>query len=541
MKYINKLAVAVLAGAALAACNDLDVQPVGGTITEDQKAQVVADNPEMAYASVTGIAGMMDAYNQLGAEDHYDFGYPALFIWMDMRGMDMYSAYSGYNWFLSPEQLSDGLSTSDGPIIPWKYCYNTIRSCNDLMTTLAESLESGEASSESLYSAAQALGFRAYAYFLLAQSFQFTYYGNEDKPCIPVITDLNAIEAATDGCGLSTVAEVYEQILSDLNTCIEYLGETTTRPSELVDNKYNRLVSKAVAYGLRARVNLVMNNWAEAAADAQAAINNFSGSPKSMAEASKPSFTSMDESDWMWGIAVAETDRTVTTGICNFPSMMGSFCYGYATAVGAFKWINNLLYAQIPFSDVRKGWWLDENGESANITAAQYDYVISSAESSQSPAPYIQVKFNSYQGVIAQSTNASDIPLMRVEEMYLILAEAQGMQNVSTGAQTLTNFVKQYRDPRYTCTATTPEDFQDAVWLQRRIELWGEGFSYYDMMRLKKPLDRVNAGWPAQCTYLVQPNDPVLIFPIPNSEITANKKLNAADNNNRGGSMPSPV
>ena len=47
------------------------------------------------------------------------------------------------------------------------------------------------------------------------------------------------------------------------------------------------------------------------------------------------------------------------------------------------------------------------------------------------------MKYGPYKGVMAQSTNASDIPLMRVEEMYLILAEAQAMGEILQPAQLL--------------------------------------------------------------------------------------------------------
>lgn len=57
------------------------------------------------------------------------------------------------------------------------------------------------------------------------------------------------------------------------------------------------------------------------------------------------------------GYQISETDRVVTTGICNFPSHMGSLNYGYAT-VGAWKRINKKLYEKnINETDARKGWF----------------------------------------------------------------------------------------------------------------------------------------------------------------------------------------
>ena len=100
-------------------------------------------------------------------------------------------------------------------------------------------------------------------------------------------------------------------------------------------------------------------------------------------------------------------------------------------------------------------------------------------------APFTNVKFDSYKSVPNQSISAQDLLLMRVEEMYLIKAEALAMSGqAAEGAKVLTDFVKTYRDPAYTLTATTPEAVQEAVWMQRRVELWGEGFSYFDLLRL---------------------------------------------------------
>ena len=117
---------------------------------------------------------------------------------------------------------------------------------------------------------------------------------------------------------------------------------------------------------------------------------------------------------------------------------------------------------------------------------------------------------------------------MRVEEMYLVLAEAQAMAgDPASGAATLENFVKTYRDPAYVCAADTKERVQNAAWQQRRIELWGEGFSYTDLMRLKKNIDRRGAGYQPEAVFNISATEgeagyDARIFPIPQSEVEAN-------------------
>lgn len=57
--------------------------------------------------------------------------------------------------------------------------------------------------------------------------------------------------------------------------------------------------------------------------------------------------------------------------------------------------------------------------------------------------PYVNTKFGAYQSVFGNTTNASDWPLMRVEEMYLIKAEAEAMSgNLAAGKSTLETLCK---------------------------------------------------------------------------------------------------
>lgn len=127
---------------------------------------------------------------------------------------------------------------------------------------------------------------------------------------------------------------------------------------------------------------------------------------------------------------------------------------------------------------------------------------------------------------------------MRIEEMYLMLAEAQGASDLNKGKQTLNNFVKTYRQQNYNCTAGSFEEFLDQIWFQRRIELWGEGFSYYDMMRFQKPLDRRGGGFDPTTVYNLSPENPVLLFEIITDEAQNNPLIGNVSN---GASIPEPV
>lgn len=525
MKAINKILPAGLVVMSLAACNDLDTEMYGAYATGEQKKELVDQYPEKLVAAVSGISASATQYASIWPEEENvqnDYGMPSLMLALDNRGMDMFSVNSGYNWYMQQNSMSDAVTTSDLSLMAWTYPYQIINASNTLMATTGEENDDPEMK----FFIAQARGERAAAYMTLAQIFQFTYLGHESSPCVPIVTSLNMEQIALDGGNpRASVADVYALIMEDLDVTINYLT-TCELPSSIGSSKIKRYISVATAYGLRARANLLMGKWAEAAQDAQSAISNFDGAPASIQEVSAPSFWSIEQNCWMWGFAVNETDRPVTTGICNWPSYMGSFSYGYASLTPAKRFVSKTLFDQIPDTDVRKGWFLDGTGSSSTLTGDWAAYANAMLE------PYTQVKFAPYQNEIGTSVNANDIVRMRIEEMYLIKAEAQAMAgSPTTGAQTLTDFVQTYRDPSYVCTATTIEDVRDAVWFQRRVELWGEGLSYFDIMRLKKGIDRRGGGWPESWVYNVPAESSVMLLPIPNDEIQANKYISESDNN----------
>lgn len=504
---------------AFVGCEDLDTLPEGNIVTSSQKEEVTANDPSKAEASVNAIFAQFNKYmpnaNALGAERHNDFGYPSVMMFTDMNGYDMVSDDNGYNWAGNNLDFTDRVYTSREVQILWNDMYSIISSTNSVIAAISEDTELPL----SQYYLAQGLTVRAYSYWVLAQLFQFNYVGNQTSLCVPIITNLNSDEAALNGAPRATVEDVYTLIKTDLDKAIILLTSAEDAGMFRADKRY---ISLAVAYGIRARVNLTMQNWPAAAADATSAIAESEATPAGLTDVNKPSFWTADEPNWMWGIIIAETDRVVTSGIVNWISHMGSLNYGYAN-FSKGRQINKALFNSIPATDVRRGWWLDASGNSVNIDAAQKAYLVSKGY-----PPYTQVKFAPYQNVVATSTNANDIPLMRIEEMYLIKAEAEAMAG-GDGQSVLVNFIKTYRDPSYTYTAS---DFQREVFRHRRLELWGEGLNWFDIMRLGVGVDRRGGGYPnATMIFNIQPDDNILLWRIPEAEIQANPALSEADNN----------
>lgn len=511
-------------------CNDLDTLPQGNDVTSKQKEEAYALNPERAEAGVNAIFAQYNQYmpneTALGASRHNDFGYPSIMLFTDANGIDVVSDDNGYNWAGNSLEFSDRVYTSNESQIVWNNLYALIYTANNVIGPIDAATEDPQTQ----FFLAQGLAARAFSYFNLVQLYQFNYVGNQSKPAVPIITDENSDIAALEGAPRATVEEVYTLILSDISSAITLLESAQGAGVARADKRYYDL---SVAYGIRARVNLTMQKWADAAADATKAIAETTAVPTGLTEANKPAFMDSGEKNWMWGIIISETDRVVTSGIVNWMSHMGSFNYGYANFSGG-KQINKALYNTISDTDVRKGWWINGAGESANLTKEQMETI-----KSYGYDPYTQVKFAPYQNVMKNSTNANDIPLMRVEEMYLIKAEAEAMSGGGNG--TLVDFVRTYRDAGYSFSSTNAADIQEEVFRQRRIELWGEGLNWYDIMRLNKGVDRRGGGFPnATMVFNIPAGDPIFLWRIPQKEIIANPALNEEDNN-PSAPTPTPV
>ncbi len=520
-KYIGLALAGIALSTSLSGCYEMDTNPLDTNLTEQQKVDAKEINPELTQAGITGIAALFSTWDQaFNQEIHSDFGIPALMLGLDSRTADLVSTFTGYNHFRAFMSFGDCTTNSNGCRMAWQYNYNQILACN----TAIGDINADTTDPVVQFYLGQALAMRANAYFTLAQLFQFTYVGHESDPCVMLITEDNQEEVLRNGIGRASVEQVYSLITSDLNRAIKLIETSGISPEQVLDNKPKRFVSLATAYGLRARVNLVKENWQEAANDARSAIAAFRGTPLSLDQASVPGFNSIEAGNWMWGIAISENDEVVQTGICNFPSHMGSMNYGYAS-VGAWRQVSRTLFNSIPQTDVRRGWFLDGEAESPSLSAAQSAYL-----ARQGAPAYTQVKFAPYGDVVGTTNNASDIPLMRIEEMYLIDAEATAMAG-GDGASILTNFVKAYRDPAFALASTSPADVQEACFQQRRVELFGEGRIYYDYLRLHKGCNRVGAGFEPSYCYNIPADSQIFIYPIPQNEINGNKLFSSAQNN----------
>jgi len=520
---------------ATASCNDIDEQnPEGGTITAAQSQEANLAVASRTKASFSGMFTMMGqphicwptGRNKDRADD---FGFVMQAFSNDLEGADMSSANNDYNWFSSACELSTRNGNYANPYMRYVIPYRQVGIANQIISSFPENTTDSFAVNQ----IAQARAIRAFDYMSLAPYFQFSYATAGDQPCVPILKD--GVDFTNNP--RATVKQVYEYVLEDLNYAVEHLagydrGSNKTR------------IDQHVAYGLRARVDLVMGKYAEAASDADKALQGYT--PASIAEVSTPSFYNLNDHNWIWGINVtSDMVQTAPNTEASSGSWLSSFSGdGYAAATQSYAVINKMLYDKIPASDVRKGWWLNDKLHSPLLSTITWDTATGDSivnltikDVKLEMIPYTNVKFGMKSG-IGTVINDNDFPLMRAEEMILIKAEGLAKSgHEDLGRNILENFVKTYRDPSYSSIAAG-RTLADEIWFQRRVELWGEGFFTSDAKRLGKPIVRFHGqnscNFSDAFQFNIQANDGWLNMRFPQTEMDNNLGII----NNADGSQP---
>ena len=483
-----------------------EIFPQSNYVTVDQAGNAVGAYQNFVDAITNTMAGKF-VYSG-SSMSPYDYGYTSFFIMRDVMGQDMVIEDTSSEWYTTWYTCGTGL----GPLYavcqyPWTYFYGWIKSCNNVLR-----LAGAEPSEDHVTGAGIAYAMRAMFYMDLAQMYaQKTYAVDKNAETVPLILETTAIEdLATNPRATNEV--MWKHILSDLDKAETYLADYKRT------DVYTPDIS--VVYGLKARAYLIMEDWANAEKYAKLAQEGYSALTESQYLSRTSGFNTPDgNNSWMFAVKFKEDDPCIlqNDGDSSWGSQMiievsASGC-GYASNYGTPKRIDYHLYETIPATDFRKKCYVDfaiDNMEEAEAIAALSEYsdapeglLTTAAASPSGNVGGLELKFRPANGEHANQYAAFTVavPLMRVEEMMLIEAEAAGMQSEGRGITLLTNFAKT-RDPQYeygkhvndTYGGNRATGFQNEVWWQRRVELWGEGFATYDIKRFDKGIIRSYAN-----------------------------------------------
>ncbi len=465
--------------------------------------------------SLIGTGKELFAFSPSGSGRHDDYGQKSIDLQMDVMGNDMVIHAQGYGWYNRVYQYTSWATPADGAISSnvWYYYYDIVKQANQLLSVI-DGVADATAEDKAKVKG-QLLGYRAYCYYFLINLWQQTYKGHEDFPGVPLYTG-----GELEPKGRGTVKQVYNQIIQDLSTAETLLdGQSRADVTE---------INVDVIRGFRARVALLMEDWPTAAQYANLArqgytlINGNDIDPVN----NTTLFSSIATPEWMWGAYIPEVDATYYASFFSHVDIMTG---GYAS-LGGQKKITKVLYDSIPDSDRRKLWW-----------TAPGTWVSNGADPNDPNVDYNQVKHEAAD----PNTWASDYLFMRASEMYLIEAEAEARQGHDAVAQNVMRdlIASSNRNPSYDPTIYSGQDLINHILLQRRIELWGEGFSLIDIKRTHTGLQRPQGPenhWGLNCTGKTNYNpilfntsdaDPRFLMRIPQKELDNNTSMTANDQN----------
>ena len=528
MKNIIKaISVIALCAGVLTSCIK-ETFPQGSTATSEQ----ISSSASALEASVAGISAQLSqGYLIYGSQtSELDMGIPGLFIAFTELCGDMFAVGdAGYDHYQSFNTCLGCGPTSYRAYVPWRTLYIYIKSANDIIKAASAS----DSEQAQIYGGIARV-YRAFMYYMALNMYEpvaniYTDCSSVLGLTVPIVTEETTEEQARNNPRASH-ADMVNFILSDLEAAEQALEKNTPTSTQTP--------SLAVVKGLKAKVYLYDEKWdlaANCAEDAIKAATAKGAKPLTQTQWEDPNtgFNTANAA-WLWHFSYSAENMG---NLCNWIGWMsGEADWGYASLT--VPGIDAGLYDQIPDDDWRKHSWLDPE----KLTYYKYQSCRGEKWITSSP-DYSSIKFRPVGGEWEDYATGGvcDVPLMRIEELYFIQAEARGHLSVAAGVDLLNDFMQKYRYKSYNCSAANIDAFCKEIYLQKRIEFWGEGITYFDAKRLNMGCKQSYAGTNA-------PGDDFMIncegikpnwnFMIPETEYTSNTILKDTNNPDPSGKAP---
>lgn len=293
---------------------------------------------------------------------------------------------------------------------------------------------------------AQAYAIRGFVYTELA-----TFYGNgyaydPQEPCIPIYTEPSNV--LTEGNSISTLQQVMKQAEDDLLEAYRLMSDSYER-------SHKGKANKNVIAGLLARVYQRRGEWGDARKYAEEAHAGYTWMAK---EEYSGGFNSVSNAEWIWGHAQTSSQSGVT------------YLFHYKDTSSDWAYYRSFM-ADPHFM---------EHFDTDDVRYELFEYDLKNKKG------YLM-----YKKFKIRSDARGDHVLMRKAEMVLIEAEAYAELGESGNAIARLNELRVARGANTPdLTALTKDELIEEILLERRKELWGEGFGLSDIKRRQKAVVR---------------------------------------------------
>jgi hypothetical protein len=526
-KYISKSLLAVCTVASLGTTSCIEEEFPTTTATPEQ---VEASSKSYEYM-LNGLAGFFLDYCTYGSSSvaYMDWGYPCQMFMREVQGEDFPIYSSTWNYWTFLEAAN---SLTYGYYYTFYYYYSFIKNANNMIGAVTPE----EATSDQLHYLGAAHGYRALCYLDLMRCYEYkkTGFATLDDEAtadniygltVPIVTEKTTIKESQN----NPRAQFYTMnrfIMTDLNRAEEYIKGFTRSSKAIID--------LSVIYGLKARLWLDMASrfedepsqlaeqlshegdadgyddlgvrtalecYTKAGEYAKLAQSGYSPLTEEQWTSAEDGFNNSDsQASWMLAARCTSIEQINSKYFCFQGQVCSEPTWAMPQYGSAFRCISSGLYSQIPDGDWRKVSWIAPEDGGLSVLPEKYNTLTRSLSIKALPA-YANIKFRVGGGLTGLSESneglIADVPIMRMEEMKFIEIEAQAhTQSVSAAVDALQTFVNTYRytDGSYRCSATDMASFITAMMVQKRIEFWGEGITYFDYKRLRLAVTRTYDG-----------------------------------------------
>lgn len=427
MKKLKYLSLLLITALSFTGCeSELETAP-----TNQANEEEVFKTAESAE---TVINGTWAKFNDDGPT-YANIGYSTVLRTSDAMGSDVAVLTNKYG-FPGAYAFTDLVNnTGSRPLFIWSLLYSTINNMNNVLAKI----DAAEGSTEKKNQVkGQAKALRAFCYLNLASFYQFSYLKDKAALTAPVYTEPTT--TASVGKKRASLEEIYTLIKSDLTDADQLLQQYSRNNKDKID--------RSVVSGLLARAYLNTGEWTKAAASARQARNGYA---LMTAEKYKQGFNDISNGEWIWGHGQTQ-EQSGESYAFHFLDVSSSGSYYYSfMADPYFKDLfdtNDIRYSL--FS------WDGNPGREGLLRYAKFKF---------------------------KANLIADIVYMRAAEMYLIEAEAEARNGNMTNAVTVLNQLKAARNANAYNGSPAQNDVIKEVLIERRKELFGEGFALSDIIR----------------------------------------------------------
>ena len=330
----------------------------------------------------------------------------------------------------------------------------------------------------------QALAMRAHAHFDILRYWVNDYDRNSTQPGIPYITRFDYEIKPARG----TVKQTYDSIEKDLKTARAMLLAT----DRVVNNNKGNTrayIDVDVVNAMLARMYLYSNQLDSAIKYSTQVINRF---PLADINDFPLIWTDLSNSEVIWSVTF-EAGQGIPGYHAYFPQSDAASYYPTPTLRNSYDQSNDIRF--FAYYELNNGRWIlsKYKGKQAQLDNDEPDGVV-------------------------------NFKVFRVAEMYLIRAEANARKGAANEAAALAalNTLRSARIFGYTpVTGLTGTALLNAIALERRKELVGEGHRFFDLKRTTRTVNRTDCS--SFCT--LASSNRAWAWPIPKPEIDANPAI----------------